>query len=130
MKHFWFIAVVLLLPLAGCSPPAGTSGQQTLADSGRATTAEYRDHVQQELDRMNAQLQQLKERAAAAGAETRAKLQPQIDQLERDMAATRSRLAQLGQQGAEAWKAARPELEKALNNLGNAFKKATDEFSK
>ena len=121
---------MLLLALAGCSPPASTSGQQTAPDSGRAGTDEFRTQVQTELDRMAAQLKHLKERAAAAGAETRAKLQPQIDQLERDMAARRNRLAQLGQQGSEAWKAARPELEKALHNLGDAFKKATAESHK
>lgn len=125
MKSLTFFVLVLLLPLVGCA--RSTDG--TAADTG-STPAEIQAQVQGELSRMNERLAELKDRAAAAGAETRQKLQPQIDQLERDMAAARSRLDELRQRGAEAWNAARPELEKSIQHLGDAVNKALDQLKK
>ena len=125
MKYWKFIILTLLLPLAGCarSPDGATA-------SARSTLAEIQTRVQDELNHMSDRLKELKDRAAAAGAETRQKLQPQIDQLERDMAAARSRLDQLRQRGVDAWNAAKPELEKSVHHLGDAINKALDQLKK
>src|SRR6516165_4204854 len=119
MKYYNYLVLVLLLPLAGC---ARTTDATTV--TANSTLTEIQTRVQGELSRMGDRLKDLKDRAAAAGAETRQKLQPQIEELERDMAAARSRLDQLRQRGVDAWNAARPELEKSVNHLGEAINKA------
>jgi TolA-binding protein len=132
MKYWTLLAAALPLSLPGCGAPESATARQTaIASTTGATTADdFRKSVQEQVQRMNERLNDLKDRAAAAGAETRQKLQPQIDQLERDLAAARGRLDQLGQSSRDAWNAARPELEKALRHLGDAFNRASEQFKK
>jgi chromosome segregation ATPase len=125
MKSRNLLLLALLVPLAGCTRPTDAT-----TATARSTLAELQTRVQDELSRMGDRLDYLKERAAAAGAETRQKLQPQIEQLERDMAAARSRLDQLRQRGVDAWNAAKPELEKSVHHLGDAIDKALNQLKK
>jgi chromosome segregation ATPase len=125
MKHWNLLIISLLVPLAGC--PRSTDPTPATA---RSTLAEIQTRVQDQLSRMGDRLKELKDRAAAAGAETRQKLQPQIDELERDMTAVRGRLDQLRQSGVDAWNAAKPELEKSIHHMGEAVNKALDQLKK
>jgi hypothetical protein len=124
MKRFPLLVPAFVLVLAGCTVQADQ-------DSKTAKKEEtYRVQVRGHLDKLEAQLKDLKVRAQKAGAETRAKLQPQIDALEKQTTALRRRLEELKDKGAAAWEAARPELDKAVKNLRDAFQKAADRFKK
>jgi hypothetical protein len=147
MKWLMALAPFLLLVLTGCPPREGTTkkaateqeGDKTVVKStetgqGGALTeeklAEYRKNARQEVEKLEAELAKLKDRAKDASADVRKKLQPQIDALHEQTQAAKKRLNELQQRGVDAWNSARPELENSLKKLREAYRKAVDEFKK
>jgi TolA-binding protein len=148
MKRTWPATLLVLLPLAGCTrQPADTNigslGKRSAyveaqgADpyprgdpqqTTRETVTGQRKQVDDELSRMERELQTLKERAQAAGEQARQRLQPTMTALEKQIAAARQRLKALGEQGENAWQAARPSVDRAMQDLRDAFRKAANQF--
>src|SRR5262245_10185585 len=113
---------VLLVPLAclvavavGCQPlseearrkrdEADRKAQQAAQARREATRQEiedYRKKAQKELDDLDVQLRDLKDRAAKASGELKAKLQKKIDDLEPQRDRVRARLKQLGEDSKKA----------------------------
>jgi chromosome segregation ATPase len=133
MRRFIVLAPPFLLFLAGCAQEANHSPSKPRpADTSTEVTPEqkeaYRKQAREELDRLEAEWNKMKARAEAAGAEVRERMQPTLDALKQEAEAARRRLQELGENTAAAWQRARPDLDRALDSLREAFRKAADQF--
>jgi arginine utilization protein RocB len=140
-KWLWLVPLFALGLAAGCtnsSPEAKRANEkakkevreatEATADALRRQKEEYRKKANAELDRLDDQLKTWKEKANRAGADARADLDNRIKQLEAQRDKLRARMAGLKADSKDAWDQAQKGLDKAMDNLKDAFGKAKEEF--
>lgn len=91
------------------------------------TQDEYRAKAQEALDKLQAQLDELRVQVALAQAEGRDRFEQAVDALRDRQRDVRGRLDEAGKVGADAWKAAATQVEEAVGNLGETFQNMADE---
>lgn len=155
MKNFFFLrgllAIMLLLGLgvlAGC----GESGQQSQSkpaavskedvkkqakeayDATKTYTQEqmqaFREQTEARLAEYEKDIDQLQAKAEKMGGDAKAKAEQQLTALRQKRDAVSEKMKELGSSSGNAWEQIKSGIEAALEDLGNAYKKAAAEFSK
>ena len=100
----------------------------TTHEEPRATTDEYRVKAHDALDKLWAQMDDLKKLVSDASADARGRFETAIDTLRKRQAETQSKLDEATDATGEAWKNAAKQVEDAVDGLGDAFSNLADEI--
>ena len=155
MKKFMFVrgllAILLLLALgalaAGCgesersqSKPASVSKEDVKKqakqayDATKSYTQEqmqaFREQTEAKIAEYEKDIDLLQAKAEKMGDDAKAKAEQQLTVLRQKRDAVSEKLQELGSSGGDAWEQIKSGIEAALEDLGNAYKKAAAEFSK
>ena len=154
MKKFMFVrgllAIILLLglgALAGCgeseqsqSKPASVSKEDVKKQAKEAydTTKTYsqeqmqafREQTEARLAEYGKDIDQLQAKAEKMGGDAKAKAEQKMTALRQKQDAVSEKLKELGSSSEGAWEQIKSGIEAALDDLGDAYKKAAAEFSK
>jgi hypothetical protein len=97
-----------------------------------ATQDEYRAKAKDALDKLQAQIDELRVQANLAGAEARDRFEKAIDALKKRQAEAKVRLDRATEKGGAltggAWKNAANQMEEAIDGIGEAFSSLADEI--
>jgi chromosome segregation ATPase len=154
MKRFMFvmrlIAVMLLVPwaLSGCGDkdedqPQSKSGtvssedvQKEAKDAYEATKAYTQEQMQtirkqmeSKLDEYGNEIDQLQAKAEKLEGDAKAKAEQQLAALRQKQDAVGEKVKDLGSASGDAWEQVKSGVDAAMEDLGNAYKKAAAEFS-
>ncbi|HHP7245724.1 MAG TPA: hypothetical protein ACFE0H_13670 [Elainellaceae cyanobacterium] len=88
----------------------------------------YQQKAQAEFDKLNAQLEELKAKAAKAEADTKLRYQNSIESLQAKSDAAQSKLEEIQASSEAAWEDLQSGFEVAWNDLKAAFDKAVSNF--
>jgi seryl-tRNA synthetase len=91
------------------------------------TEDEYRAKTHEALDKLWAQIDELKKEANEASGEARERFDKAIDALKKRQAETKSKLDQATDATGDAWKKAAKQVEDAVDDLGETFSTLADE---
>jgi len=151
MKSVMFVrgllAIMLLLALVGCgeneqtqSKPASVSKEDVKKEAKEAYDATktytqeqmqaFREQTEARLAEYGKEIDQLQAKAEKLGGDAKAKAEQQLTALRQKQDAVAEKLKELGSAGGNAWEQIKSGIEAALEDLGNAYKKAVAEFSK
>jgi hypothetical protein len=92
------------------------------------TEDEYRAKTHDALDKLWAQIDDLKKLASEASADARDRFDKAIDTLRKRQAETKSKLDKAADTTGDAWKNAAKQVEDAVDGLGDAFSNLADEI--
>lgn len=92
------------------------------------TKQTYKEKTQLQLDKLNAQLEEIKAKAAQAEADAKVEYHNVIEELTAKRDALQTKLDELGTATEGAWKEIQTGAEKALGELQSAFDKAMTNF--
>lgn len=81
---------------------------------------EFESRLENEIDIMDARIEELKAKFKKAGADAKIKYQQQLDEIEEKRADMKMRLQELRNASNDAWKQISTGLEKAANDLKDA----------
>ena len=144
------LAIVLLLALgalAGCgeneqsqSKPVAVSKEDVKKQAKEAydTTKTYtqeqmqafREQTEARLAEYEKDIDQLQAKAEKMGGDAKAKAEQQLTALRQKRDAVSEKIKELGSSSEGAWEQIKSGIEAALDDLGDAYKKAAAEFSK
>jgi hypothetical protein len=93
-----------------------------------ATEDEYRTKAHDALDKLWAQIDDLKKLASEASAEARDRFDKAIDTMRKRQAETKAKVDQATDATGEAWKNTAKQVEDAVDGLGDAFSNLADEI--
>ena len=96
--------------------------------NGMTTEGEYRAKTHEALDKLWAQIDDLKKVAGDASAEARERFDQAIDTMKKRQAETKSKLDQAADTTGDAWKSTAKQVEDAVDALGDAFSNLADEI--
>jgi len=154
MKGVMFVrglsAILLLLSMGafpGCgekeqpeSKPATVSKEDVKKeakeayDATKAYTQEqmqaFRKQMETKLNEYGAKIDQLQAKAEKLGEDGKAKAQQQLTTLRQKRDEVSEKLKELGSSSGNAWGQLKSGIDAAMEDLGNAYKKAVAEFSK
>ena len=103
-------------------------------DATKAYTQEqmqaFREQTDTKLTEYKNKIDQLQAEAEKLGGDAKAKAEQQLTALRQKQDAVSEKLKELGSAGGDAWEQIKSGIEAALEDLGNAYKKAVAEFSK
>jgi hypothetical protein len=96
-----------------------------------ATQDEYRAKARDALDKLQAQIDELRVQANLAGAEARERFEQALDALRKRQAEAKVSLDRAAEKGGaltgDAWKNAAKQVEEAVDGLGDAFSSLAEE---
>ena len=143
------LAIILLAPgvLSGCgekdqteSKPATVSREDVKReakeayDTTKAYTQEqmqaFREQTEIKLNEYKEEFNQLQAKAEKMGGEAKAKADEQLTALHQKREVVAEKLKELSSSSGNAWEQLKTGIDAALEDLGNAYKKAAAEFSK
>jgi len=134
-------AALAALPLAACEEAGegDTSASdvakqaertaQTAEDYAADQYAAFKDTMSDRIDGVNAQIQQLRDRASEMSESARGEINAAIESLESQRDQLQSRLSEAADTTGDAWGDVKDGLENAWTDLENAADRATDRFS-
>lgn len=138
MSPFRFEVLVLalavaLLAFAGCAGrPIEHTVQKVPAESSPGTLAKTQEEFQKEfstrLDKLDAEIKELKSKAATLKDEARAKLDDVVAKLDAKQKAARAKLDEVSSSSAQAWEHLKQGTKAAWEELERAVKDAAKEF--
>lgn len=88
----------------------------------------YESKVKAQLDNFNAQIDQMKAKAAEANADAAIEYNKMIDDLTNKRDTAQAKLDEIGKASEDAWEDLKVGFESAWNDLENAFKNAMNKF--
>lgn len=88
----------------------------------------YEKKLQAQLDEWGAEIDRLKAKADAAGADAQLEYNKQLDELRSKRAAANEKLAELKATSGDAWEDLKDGITKAWGSLSDAMKSAKDRF--
>jgi uncharacterized coiled-coil DUF342 family protein len=91
---------------------------------------EYQAKIEAQLKEWGGKLEELKARAAKAGAEAKVELNKQIESLKAKQEAAQKKLKEVREAGGEAWKEVKKGLEKSVDDLKEAWGGVLSRFRK
>jgi F0F1-type ATP synthase membrane subunit b/b' len=144
------LATILLLALGvlpGCGEKEQTQSKSATVskedvkkeameayDATKAYTQEqmqaFREQTETKLAEYNKEIDQLQAKAEQMGADAKAKTEQQLTALRQKQDEVSEKLKGLGSSSGSAWEQLKSGIEAAMEDLGNAYKKAAAEFSK
>jgi len=143
------LGIMLLVPgaLSGCgekeqpqSKPAAVSGEDVKREAKEAydTTQAYtqeqmqafREQTEIKLNEYKEEFDQLQAKAEKMGGDAKAKADEQLTALHQKREVVAEKLKELRSSGENAWEQLKSGIDAAMEDLGNAYKKAAAEFSK
>ncbi len=143
------LAIMLLAPgvLSGCgekdqteSKPATVSREDVKReakeayDTTKAYTQEqmqaFREQTEIKLNEYKEEFNQLQAKAEKMGGDAKAKADEQLTALHQKREVVAEKLKELSSSSGNAWEQLKTGIDAALEDLGNAYKKAAAEFSK
>ena len=144
------LVIMLLLVfgvLSGCgekeqaqSKPASVSKEDVKKEVGEAYDATkaytqeqiqaFRKETESRLDEYKEEIDQLQAKAEKLGGDAKAKAEQQLTALRQKRDDVSEKLKDLSSSGADAWEQLKSGIDAAMEDLGNAYKKAAAEFSK
>ena len=143
------LAIMLLVPwaLSGCgekdqteSKPAAVSKEDVKKeakeayDTTKAYTQEqmqaFREQTEIKLNEYKEEIDQLQANAEKMGGDAKAKADEQLTALHQKREVVAEKLKELSSSSGNAWEQLKTGIDAALEDLGNAYKKAVAEFSK
>lgn len=89
---------------------------------------EYQAKVKAELDKFNAQVEEMKAKAAQAQADAKADYHSRMEEVYAKRDAAQNKLQELQNTSAEAWEDVQKGFENAWNDLTDAFERASQNF--
>ncbi|MGB3639162.1 MAG: hypothetical protein WBA39_16540 [Rivularia sp. (in: cyanobacteria)] len=92
------------------------------------TKQAYEAKVKAQLDKLNAQIAQMKAKAAEANADAEIEYNKTIEDLSDKRDAAQVKLNEIGKASEDAWQDLKVGFESAWNDLNIAFKSAMDKF--
>ena len=90
----------------------------------------FREQTETRLAEYKKEIDQLQGKAEKVEGDAKAKAEQQLTALRQKQDAVSEKLKELGSAGGDAWEQIKSGIEAALEDLGNAYKKAVAEFSK
>jgi uncharacterized protein YlxW (UPF0749 family) len=146
VRGLWAIMLLLALgALAGCGDNEQTQGKSTAVtkedvkkkateayDTTKAYTQEqaFREQTEARLAEYEKEIDQLQAKTEKLEGDAKAKADQQLTALRQKRDAVSEKLKELSSSSANAWEQIKSGIEAALEDLGNAYKKAAAEFSK
>jgi predicted small lipoprotein YifL len=143
------LAIMLLVPgaLSGCgekdqteSKPAAVSKEDVKKeaketyDTTKAYTQEqmqaFREQTEIKLNEYKDEIDKLQAKAEKMGGDAKAKADEQLTALNQKREVVAEKLKELSSSSGNAWERLKTGIDAALEDLGNAYKKAAAEFSK
>ena len=143
------LAIMLLAPgvLSGCgekdqteSKPATVSREDVKReakeayDTTKAYTQEqmqaFREQTEIKLNEYKEEIDKLQAKAEKMGGDAKAKADEQLTALDQKREVLAEKLKELSSSSGNAWEQLKKGIDAALEDLGNAYKKAAAEFSK
>ena len=143
------LAIMLLVPgvLPGCgekdqtqSKPAAVSKEDVKKeakeayDTTKAYTQEqmqaFREQTEIKLNEYKEEIAKLQAKAEKMGGDAKAKADEQLTALDQKREVLAEKLKELSSSSGNAWEQLKTGIDAALEDLGNAYKKAAAEFSK
>jgi hypothetical protein len=143
------LGIMLLVPgaLSGCgekdqaeSKPAAVSGEDVKReakeayDTTKAYTQEqmqaFREQTEIKLNEYKEEFDQLQAKAEKMGGDAKVKADEQLTALHQKREFAAEKLKELSSSSGNAWEQLKSGIDAALEDLGNAYKKAAAEFSK
>ena len=92
------------------------------------TKQAYQQKVKAQLDNLNAQIDQMKAKAAEANADAAIEYNKMIEDLSGKRNEAQAKLDEIGKASEDAWQDLKVGFESAWNDLNVAFKSAMDKF--
>jgi len=118
----------LLLQLLIQHAPAQQSKEQTrLATESRE---QYQKRIQAKLDELSQQISALEAREESQADQARRELRKQLKELTQQHQATARQYDELKQEGQEAWKKMKPQMDAAVDELNKAYERLASRFQK
>jgi predicted RNase H-like nuclease (RuvC/YqgF family) len=153
MKRVMFVrgllAVMLLVPwaLSGCGEKdqpqsksetvSGDDVKKEVKEAYEATKAytqeqmqAVREQMETRLDEYGKEIDQLQANVEKLGGDAKEKAEEQLAALRQKRDAVAEKVKELGSSSGNAWEQLKAGIDAAMEDLGNAYKKAADEFSK
>lgn len=93
-----------------------------------ATQDEYRAKAKDALDKLQAQIDELRVQANLAGAEARERFEKAIDALRKRQADAKVSLDRAAEKSGDAWKNAAKQMEEAMDGIGDTFSNLAEEI--
>ena len=141
MKQLLLVTSLFILPLStGCqdSPESRKANQEAQREINEATRAtgdavavqkrEYRKKMESELERIDSQMKVWKVKMQDATGDAKASMQERLDQLEVKRKKAAERLEDTAEDSKAAWADVKQGLDRAFNELSDAFGKAKEQF--
>ncbi len=101
---------------------------QTTTNSNPTNKEAYRQKVQAEFDKLTAQIDELKAKAAQAEADTKLQYQSHLENLRVKQEAMQNKLEEFQKSGEAAWEELQSGLEKVWQDLEETFQNAVGKF--
>jgi uncharacterized protein HemX len=124
------LASALILALSICGIGRVSAQQQSKERRGAKTESkeEYEKKIQAKLDKLDRQIEALKAKAAAEGAQAQRQLKTQLKELDRQHQAAARQLDEVRAEGEETWQKMKPKVDAALDELEKAYQKVASYF--
>jgi hypothetical protein len=135
MKHLWIALVVLGALLTGCTPGEKKAKEdiRTAADklkeAIKAEAEVFHREARELLDKLDKQYDEWKAKAARAEGAAKVKMEAKLAELEKQKIRVREQLTRLEGTGAELWRDAKKDAQKAVDELKEAYEKAKEHFN-
>jgi hypothetical protein len=106
------------------------SAQQSKEQTRPATESreQYQKRIQANLDELGRQISGLEAKAEAQGDQARRELRKQLKELTQQHQATARQYEELKNEGQEAWKKMKPQMDAALDELEKAYERLASRF--
>ena len=118
----------LLLPVLIQHAPAQQSKEQTRP--GTESREQYQKRIQAKLDELSQQISALEAREESQADQARRELRKQLKELTQQHQATARQYDELKQEGQEAWKKMKPQMDAAVDELNKAYERLASRFQK
>jgi hypothetical protein len=131
MKHLWIVPLFLAALLAGCAPPSSSTlikEGEKLKEAIKAEAEAFHKEAKEGLAKLDKQHEEWKAKAAEAKGEAKEKMESKLAELDKHKAKVKEQLTKLEGTGAELWKDAKKESQKAVDELKEAYEKAKEHF--
>jgi DNA repair exonuclease SbcCD ATPase subunit len=106
--------------------PAQQSREETR--SGAESREQYQKRIQAKLDELNRQISALEAKEETQADQARRELRKQLKELTQQHQATAGQYEELKQDGQEAWKKMKPQMDAALDELEKAYERLASRF--
>jgi DNA repair exonuclease SbcCD ATPase subunit len=122
-----FSALILPVPDWGIQRVLAQQSREETR-SGAESREQYQKQIQAKLDELNRQISALEAKEETQADQARRELRKQLRELTQQHQATARQYEELKQDGQEAWKKMKPQMDAALDELEKAYQRLASRF--